>query len=58
MTLSSEAIREYRASGAAPTKACSAMPNVRVGHNLPTTAPRQRCDSEPQTAATQSETAA
>lgn len=24
---------------------CSAMPNVRVGHNVPTTAPRQRCDS-------------
>ena len=31
--------------GSTRESGCSAMPNVRVGHNVTTTAPCQRCDS-------------
>ena len=59
MAVSSKAIREHRAGGGSTRESGgSAMPNVRVGHNVTTTAPCQRAIPETPPAAIQSETAA
>ena len=46
MTLSSKAIRTYRASGSANRESgCSAVQDRGEARNATTTAPRQRCES-------------